>query len=422
MDTLRIEGGRPLKGTIQISGAKNAALPILCASLLAEGTSTYTNVPELRDIRTTARLLKHLGGQVTLNHPQASVHFGGILGDEAPYDLVKEMRASVLVLGPLVARLGRARVSMPGGCAIGARPIDQHLKGLEKMGAVVALKQGYVDVAVPKGRLAGAEFRFDFPTVTGTENVMCAATLAAGRTVLDNCAREPEIKNLADALRAMGARIQGDGTSQIVIEGQDALHPVKDFRIMPDRIEAGSYMVAAAATGGDVFIDGVTAEIMQAVLDKLRTAGVQVEPEKTGIRVSGRTPFKATDVITAPFPEFPTDMQAQFMVLMCLAQGQSHIEEKVFENRFMHVGELQRMGANIKVSGHSAFVNGPIKLQGATVMATDLRASACLVIAGLVAEGTTEVRRIYHLDRGYETIEKKLSALGATVSRVAGPA
>jgi UDP-N-acetylglucosamine 1-carboxyvinyltransferase len=329
------------------------------------------------------------------------------------------MRASVLVLGPLVARYGRARVSLPGGCAIGARPIDQHLKGLEAMGAQIDLDHGYVNVTVPSGRLSGADLYLDMPTVTGTENLMCAAVLARGRTRIANAAREPEVEELATVLNKMGASVEGAGTDTIVIDGKESLHAV-DHAIIADRIEAGTYMVGAAITGGDVLLEGITFDHIQALCAKFRAAGVIVEREAGGIRIVGKTPFKPVDVTTEPHPGFPTDMQAQFMLLSCLANGSSVITETIFENRFMHVPELQRMGAHIDIRGRSAFVKGPAKLSGARVMATDLRASASLVLAGLVASGETEVLRVYHIDRGYERIEAKLSALGADVRRVPG--
>lgn len=419
MDRLRIAGGVPLEGRVKVSGAKNAALPILCASLLTDGESTFRNVPDLRDIGTLAALLRHLGHDVAIAPSVVTVRGRGSAGTEAPYDLVRQMRASVLVLGPLLARHGRARVSLPGGCAIGARPIDQHLKGLEAMGARIELDHGYVNAEVPSGRLRGADFRFDVSTHTGTENLMCAAVLARGRTTLSNAAREPEVEELARVLNKMGASVEGAGTATIVIEGREALHPV-DHAIIADRIEAGTFMAAAAATGGNVLVDGITLDPLEAVAQKFRQAGVVVEREGNGVRVHGRPPFVPTDVTTAPHPGFPTDMQAQFVVLMCLSSGRSTITEMIFENRFMHVSELNRMGARIEVDGNSAVVHGVGALEGASVMATDLRASASLVIAGLVAEGTTEILRVYHLDRGYEHIEAKLSGLGARVERVRG--
>ena len=421
MDNIRIVGGTPLKGELRISGAKNAALPILCSALLTDGAHVFRNVPELRDIGTTAELLRHLGQDVAVEGNVVRVDGRPTEEPDAPYELVKKMRASVLVLGPLVARYGRARVSLPGGCAIGARPIDQHLKGLTAMGAEVELEHGYVQVQVPGGTLRGAEINFDMPTVTGTENLMCAAALARGRTTLVNAAREPEVEELARVLNKMGARVDGAGTDVIVIEGREELHPV-DHAIMPDRIEAGTYRVAAAATGGDVLLTGVTLDDLGALTSKLRKAGVVVEREASGVRVSGKPPFTPVDVTTAPHPGFPTDMQAQFMMLMCLAKGRSVITETIFENRFMHVSELNRMGANIAVHGRAATVTGVERLQGAQVMATDLRASASLVIAGLVAQDVTDVLRVYHIDRGYEHIERKLAGVGANIERVKGHA
>jgi UDP-N-acetylglucosamine 1-carboxyvinyltransferase len=404
-----------------VSGAKNAALPILCASLLADGEHVFRNVPTLRDIETTADLLRHLGLGVDISGPVVTVRAKPVTHPDAPYELVKQMRASVLVLGPLVARYGEARVSLPGGCAIGARPIDQHLKGLEAMGATVQLEHGYVNVRVPSGRLNGADIYLDIPTVTGTENLMCAASLARGRTRLANAAREPEVEELARVLNKMGASVQGAGTDVITIEGAESLQPV-DHAIIADRIEAGTYMTAAAVTGGDVLLEGITFDHIEVLSAKMRAAGVIVEREAAGIRVVGKPPFKPVDITTEPHPGFPTDMQAQFMLLMCLAKGASVITETIFENRFMHVPELQRMGAHIDIRGRSAFVQGPAKLQGARVMATDLRASASLVLAGLVADGETEVLRVYHIDRGYERIEEKLRALGADIERVRGSA
>ena len=419
MDSIRIEGGKALRGRIPVSGAKNAALPILCASLLADGDHVFRNVPNLRDIETTAALLRQLGQEVTLDFPRVLVKARPATSFDAPYELVKQMRASFLILGPLVARYGKARVSLPGGCAIGARPIDQHLKGLEAMGAVIKLEHGYVDVTVPSGRLKGGEIQLDNPTVTGTENLMCAATLAKGQTRIVNAAREPEVEELARVLNKMGAHVKGAGTSTIVIEGVESLSPV-DHAIIADRIEAGTFMVAAAATGGDVLVDGVALDALEALVAKMRAAGVNIEAEGSGLRVAGKPPYKSVDVVTAPHPGFPTDMQAQFMVLMCRARGRSVITENIFENRFMHVPELNRMGARIDTRGRVATVEGIERLDGAEVMATDLRASASLVIAGLFAEGVTEVRRVYHLDRGYEHIEEKLAGAGATISRIKG--
>jgi UDP-N-acetylglucosamine 1-carboxyvinyltransferase len=419
VDRLSITGGVPLRGRVAVSGSKNAALPILCAALLTDGTSTLRNVPALRDIGTLGALLAKLGAEVDVAPPIVTVRGGPLSSTEAPYELVRQMRASVLVLGPLVARYGRARVSLPGGCAIGARPVDQHLKGLEAMGAKITLDHGYVEATVPSGRLVGADYRFEMNTVGGTENLMCAAALARGRTRLANAAREPEIEELGRVLNKMGAYVEGAGTDTIVIEGREVLEPI-DHAVVADRIEAGTFMVAAAATGGDVLVDGVTLDHLEALAHKLRQAGIEVEREGRGVRVRGKPPFVPTDITTAPYPGFPTDMQAQFMLLMCLASGASTINEMIFENRFMHVSELNRMGADIQVDGSRAIVHGPSKLQGASVMATDLRASASLVVAGLVASGTTEVLRVYHLDRGYEHIETKLSGLGARVERVRG--
>ena len=365
------------------------------------------------------QLLERLGGRARFADGRVEVTIDGPIEPTAPYDLVKQMRASVLVLGPLVARCGRATVSLPGGCAIGARPIDQHLKGLAAMGAGVELHHGYVEINVRGGRLRGANVNLDFPTHTGTENLMCAAVLADGRSTLTNCAREPEVEELARVLNKMGARIEGAGTSVISIEGVDSLHPI-DHAIIPDRVEAGTFMVAAAATAGNVLVEGIGFEPLQAVIAKLREAGATVEREGDGIRIVGSEVIQPTDVITRPHPGFPTDMQAQLMMLMCLAKGTSRITETVFENRFMHVSELNRMGANIQVHGKTATVHGVPRLEGAEVMATDLRASASLVVAGLVAEGTTNVRRVYHLDRGYEHIEEKLAKLGADIERVSG--
>ena len=416
MDGIRIRGGKPLKGRVRISGSKNAALPILCATLLSDGQSLLRNVPDLKDIETAAELLETMGRPCDAAPPMVAVHPGTVT-PEAPYELVKQMRASVLVLGPLVARYGKARVSLPGGCQIGSRPVDQHLKGLEALGAKLHIDHGYVIAEAP--RLRGAEIVFDMPTVTGTENLMMAAALAKGRTVLVNCAREPEVVELARVLNKMGAKVRGAGTPVIEIEGQDELAPF-DHAIIADRIEAGTYMVAAAAAGGEVLVEGVPVDDLEALISKLRAAGVTMEPDGNGVRVAREKTLRSVDVTTSPHPGFPTDMQAQFMVLMCTAEGTSRISETVFENRFMHVPELSRMGAEIEVQGHTAFVRHVPRLDGTTVMATDLRASASLVIAGLVAEGETIVRRVYHLDRGYEHIEDKLGAIGADVTRVHG--
>ncbi len=417
MDKIVVEGGSRLVGEIPISGAKNAALPLLAAAILPTGASTYKNVPQLQDVATMAKLIRQLGGEVdgkrtmVINPPH-----GKKVRLEAPYDLVKTMRASVLVLGPLVARYGKARVSQPGGCAIGTRPIDQHLKGLAAMGAKITLDHGYVDVECK--RLRGATIVLDMPTVTGCENLMMAAALAKGRTVLENAAREPEIEDLANVLNKMGARVSGAGTPVITIEGVDELQPI-EHTIIPDRIEAGTFAVAAAITRGDVLLTGAEPHHMEAILAKLRAAGVTVTIEAGGIRVRAGGDLSPVDITTQPHPGFPTDMQAQFMVLATVARGESVIKETIFENRFMHVPELGRMGADIHVDGRVAVIRGGKRpLSGAAVMATDLRASASLVLAGLVATGKTEVLRVYHLDRGYETLEKKLRGAGAKVKRV----
>ena len=421
MQKIVIRGGARLSGEVRVSGAKNAALPILASALLAEGRSIYRNVPALGDVRTMGRLLGNLGAEVTAKPnglTWVDTQRVGRAGDlEAPYELVKTMRASVLVLGPLVARYGRARVSLPGGCAIGARPIDQHLKGLAAMGAKIELAHGYV-IARAR-RLRGATIVFDLVTVTGTENLMMAAALARGRTTLENAAREPEVEELARVLNKMGAKINGAGTSLITVEGVDELHPI-EHSVIPDRIEAGTLLVAAAITRGNVLVRDCLPEHLDAVLAKLRAAGAEVSADGDGIRVRGKAELKAADISTQPFPGFPTDMQAQFMVLMTRARGQSVLTETIFENRFMHVPELQRMGADIVVEGRTAIVRGGTRLTGATVMATDLRASASLVLAGLIAEGTTEILRIYHLDRGYDRLDKKLRALGADIRRAKG--
>jgi UDP-N-acetylglucosamine 1-carboxyvinyltransferase len=418
MDKIVVEGGARLAGKIPISGAKNAALPLLAAALLPSGPSTWRNVPQLADVRTMLKLLRMLGWTADEDAGKRAAVIAPPMGKkkpklEAPYELVKTMRASVLVLGPLVARYGRARVSLPGGCAIGARPIDQHLKGLEAMGAKVTLEHGYVDVECK--RLRGATIVLDMPTVTGCENIMMAAALAKGRTVIENAAREPEVEELGLVLNKMGAKVQGAGTPIITIEGVDELQSV-EHAIMPDRIEAGTFAVAAAMTKGDVLLEGARPEHMDAMIAKLRTMGATVSAEAGGLRVKGGTVLPA-DITTQPHPGFPTDMQAQFMVLACLAKGQSVIQEMIFENRYMHVPELNRMNADITVSGRTAIVRGGRPLSGASVMATDLRASASLILAGLVASGKTEVLRVYHLDRGYEAIEKKLKAVGAKIRR-----
>lgn len=419
MDKLVIEGGRPLRGTIKVSGAKNAALPILAATLLAPGEFTISNVPDLKDVRTIASLLEKIGARVEkTNASTYKVNTEGPLDYEAPYELVKTMRASFMVAGPLLARLGRAKVSQPGGCAIGERPVDQHLKGFSALGASIDISHGYVNAAAGEG-LRGAHITMDVVTVTGVMNVMMAAALAKGRTVIENAAREPEVVALADFLNAMGARIEGAGTATIMVDGVEDLRPA-DTAIISDRIEAGTFMTAAAITGGDVTVSGIDPYNVAALLDKLREAGCVIEEKGLDIRVTAPDVIRPVNVNTAPFPGFPTDMQAQIMSLMTLADGASVIKESIFENRFMHVAELRRMGADIRVDGAIATVRGVDKLSGAEVMATDLRASASLVIAGLAAEGETSVLRVYHLDRGYEHIEEKLSSLGAVIRRVPG--
>jgi UDP-N-acetylglucosamine 1-carboxyvinyltransferase len=416
MDKLVIEGGVPLSGSVPVSGAKNAALPILTAALLTEEPLTVDNVPHLRDVSTMLNLLMQMGVTTSLDERgSVELRAARITDPVAPYELVKTMRASVLVLGPLVARLGEARVSLPGGCAIGLRPVDQHLKGLQALGATIEMAQGYMIARA--GRLKGARICMDLVTVTGTENLMMAAVLADGVTVIENAAREPEIPDLAACLTAMGAKISGAGTDVITIEGVERLHGAR-YSVMPDRIETGTFLVAAAVTGGDVKVTGARPDTLDAVLDKLRETGVHIETGSDWIHVRANGALKAVNVRTAPYPAFPTDMQAQFMALNTVAQGASRIVETIFENRFMHVQEMQRLGADIAVEGNTALIKGVPALQGATVMATDLRASASLVVAGLVARGSTTVERIYHLDRGYERIEEKLSKLGARIRRV----
>jgi len=419
MDKLIIDGGQRLQGEVAMSGAKNAALPILCAALLTAEPLHLTNVPELNDIGTMLKLLEQMGVKVTRDGHNVTLDASGLNNPVAPYELVKTMRASILVLGPLAARCGEARVSLPGGCAIGARPVDQHIKGLQAMGAEVTVEHGYVHAKVP--RLKGARLFTDMVTVTGTENLMMAACLAEGDTVIENAAREPEVVDLAQCLVSMGAQISGAGTDVIRIRGVERLHGAQ-HRIMPDRIETGTFLCAAAATGGDVRLTGTSAGYLDAVVDKLMDAGCDISSEKSpsfeAIRIVAPARLKAVSIRTAPYPAFPTDMQAQFMAINCVAEGTAVMRETIFENRFMHAVELIRLGADIKIDGNTAFVTGMARLEGATVMATDLRASASLVIAGLVAEGETHVERIYHLDRGYEHIEAKLSALGARIRRV----
>ncbi|MEZ5663914.1 MAG: UDP-N-acetylglucosamine 1-carboxyvinyltransferase [Burkholderiaceae bacterium] len=421
MDKLRINGGRPLRGEVEISGAKNAALPELCATLLTEEAVTLTNVPRLRDIATMRNLLDHMGVRTETHGERGGMSFdaSGAIQPEAPYELVKTMRASVLVLGPLLARFGHARVSLPGGCAIGARPVDQHIKGLQAMGAEISVEHGYMVARLPQGRdrLKGARIATDMVTVTGTENFLMAASLADGETVLENAAQEPEIPDLAEMLIAMGAKIEGHGTSRIHVQGVDRLHGCS-HQVVADRIEAGTFLCAVAATGGEVVLRHARGDHLEAVIDKLRDAGATVEAGEGFLRVRSEGRLKAQSFRTTEYPGFPTDMQAQFMALNCIAQGTSTVTETIFENRFMHVSELMRLGAKIQIDGKVAIVEGVERLSGATVMATDLRASASLVIAGLVAEGETVVDRIYHLDRGYDQMEAKLRALGAQIERI----
>ncbi|MGD1152198.1 MAG: UDP-N-acetylglucosamine 1-carboxyvinyltransferase [Syntrophales bacterium] len=416
MDKIIIVGGEKLRGDVHISGAKNASLPIMVSALLAPGWSTFLNVPNLVDIKTIKKLLRNLGAKIE-GEGTVRINTENISNCEAPYDLVKTMRASVLVLGPLVARIGVARVSLPGGCAIGARPVNLHIKALQDLGAEVELKDGYMEAKAR--RLKGATIYFDIPTVTGTENIMMAACLADGTTLLKNAAREPEVVNLADVLNGMGAKITGAGTDTIRIDGVEQMHPV-EATVIPDRIEAGTFMIAVGMTGGDVRIMGCEPVHVEALTLKLRDAGMEITPFDGGIRATSKKKIKSVDIKTLPYPGFPTDLQAQIMALMSVANGLSVITETVFENRFMHVSELMRMGADILIHGNSAMVKGIPKLKGAPVMATDLRASASLILAGLAAEGKTELSRVYHIDRGYQEIEKKFSAIGANIKRVSG--
>jgi len=414
LDKIVIEGGRRLEGEVRISGAKNAALPILISALLTEGPNTFRNVPDLVDIKTVKKLLASFGVRME-GGETLSLDATHLTRCEASYDLVRTMRASILVLGPLVARLGEARVSLPGGCAIGARPVNLHIKALQEMGAEVELRDGYVEARCP--RLNGAEIYFDISTVTGTENILMAACLARGTTVLKNAAREPEIVNLAQVLTGMGARIDGAGTDEIRIEGVERLHPV-EAAVIPDRIEAGTFMIAAGMTGGNIRLTGCDPTHLDALITKLRDTGMSIVPLADGLQAVGAARIRSVDITTLPYPGFPTDLQAQMMAYMTAASGLSVITETVFENRFMHVSELLRMGADIQIQGNSAVVKGTPGLRGAKVMATDLRASASLILAGLMAEGRTELLRVYHIDRGYQQIEKKFSALGADIRRV----
>ncbi len=419
MDKLIIEGGIPLHGEIVVSGAKNAALPILCAGLLAETPLTLTGVPELRDVASTITLLDTMGVKVTKQADEVTLDASDVASFEATYEMVKTMRASILVLGPLLTRFGTARVSLPGGCAIGSRPVDLHIKGLQAMGAAMHITHGYIQAStlhLPNRRLQGTKYYMDLVTVTGTENLMMAATLAQGTTVLENAAKEPEVVDLAECLNKMGAKISGAGTDTITIEGVERLTGAQ-HHVVCDRIEAGTYMVAAAMTGGEVTLKNARADLLEAVIEKLREAGATISHDSQSITVKSNGKLKAVNVRTAPHPAFPTDMQAQFMAMNTVAEGVCTVIETIFENRFMHVQELQRMGANIDVQGNTALVQGVSALEGANVMATDLRASAGLVLAGLVADGETVIDRIYHLDRGYEKLEEKLNKLGAKVRR-----
>jgi UDP-N-acetylglucosamine 1-carboxyvinyltransferase len=421
MDQLSITGGKPLNGEVVISGAKNAALPELCATLLTSDPVTLNNVPRLRDVATMRKLLDNMGVKTeTLGERGGMVlQAHDSLKPDAPYELVKTMRASVLVLGPLLARFGQARVSLPGGCAIGSRPVDQHIKGLQAMGARIDVEHGYMVASLAPGlnRLKGARITTDMVTVTGTENFLMAATLAEGETVLENAAQEPEIPDLAEMLIAMGAKIEGHGTSRIRIQGVERLHGCT-HQVVADRIEAGTFLCAVAATGGDVVLRHARADHLDAVIDKLRDAGAQIEAGEGFVRVRASGRLQSQSFRTTEYPGFPTDMQAQFMALNCISHGTSKVTETIFENRFMHVNELVRLGARIQTDGKVALVEGVPRLSGATVMATDLRASASLVIAGLVAEGVTTVDRIYHLDRGYDQMEEKLRAIGAQIERI----
>jgi UDP-N-acetylglucosamine 1-carboxyvinyltransferase len=416
MDKLIVTGGTRLHGEIWISGAKNAALPVLIASLLTDEKLRISNVPHLHDITTTMELLGRLGVELVVDEKMTvEADAGKVQQRRAPYELVKTMRASILVLGPLLARFGQAEVSMPGGCAIGSRPVNLHIKGLQAMGADISIDEGYIKARAK--RLKGARVFMDLTSVTGTENLMMAATLAEGTTVIENAAREPEVVDLADCLISMGAKIEGAGTDEITIEGVERLHGA-DHRIIPDRIETGTYLVAAAVSGGDVKLRNTRPDLVESVLEKLREAGAQIEAGEDWIRLRMLGRPRAVNVRTAPYPAFPTDMQAQFVVLNSIAEGAGTVTETVFENRFMHVHELQRMGADIEMEGNTAICRGVDKLRGCPVMATDLRASACLALAGLVAESDTIIDRIYHIDRGYECIEEKLSQLGARIRRV----
>jgi len=415
MDKIVIRGGERLIGDVEVSGSKNATLPIFTASLLAEGTNLFHNIPYLMDVRTIIKVLRNLGVKIGEDGKIYRIDATEISNHEAPYDLVKTMRASILVLGPLVARMRKATVSLPGGCAIGARPINLHLTGLEAMGAKIELRHGYIEAKAD--RLRGADISFDTTTVTGTENLMMAATLAKGKSTLQNAAMEPEVVDLANVLNKMGAKITGAGTSLIEVEGVESLHAI-EHSVIPDRIEAGTLMVAAGVTRGNIRILNCPFHQMETIIHKLREAGMEIEKDGQGVNAAGNKRIKSVDVKTQPYPGFPTDMQAQFMVFMSLARGLSVISETIFENRFIHVSELRRMGADIRIQGNTAIIQGVGNLSGAPVMATDLRASASLILAGLAATGVTEVSRVYHLDRGYEGLDKKLAKMGADIKRI----
>ena len=415
MDKMVIRGGERLIGEVEVSGSKNAILPLFAASLLTEGENLFHHVPNLMDVRTILRVLSNLGVKTHQEGGDYRIDASTISNHEAPYDMVKTMRASILVLGPLVARMGKARVSLPGGCAIGERPVNLHLMGLEALGATIGIRHGYIEAEA--NGLRGASITFDLPTVTGTENLMMAAVMAKGKTILQNAALEPEVMELGDVLNKMGARIKGLGTSVIQIEGVNSLRAI-EHTVIPDRIEAGTLMIAAGLTRGNIKILHCPFQHMEAVVNKLRESGMEIDPEEDGVRAVGNRRIRSVDIKTLPYPGFPTDMQAQFMVLMSMGKGLSIISETIFENRFVHVSELKRMGADIRIVGNSAVIQGVESLSGAPVMASDLRASASLVLAGLGAEGVTEVSRVYHLDRGYEGLDKKLTKLGANIKRV----
>ena len=417
MDKIIVEGGQPLAGEVWVSGAKNAALPLMATSILCGGRLSLENVPDLKDLATMGRLLEHMGGQVEMGNGRAGLDMSSLNMPEAPYELVKTMRASALVLGPLLARCGKARVSLPGGCAIGARPIDLHLKALELMGAVIDLDGGYVVARAPEGGLRGAHIHFDIVTVTGTENLMMAAALAKGRTIITGAAREPEVADTARALQAMGARISGVFTDELVIDGVDELKPAT-YRVMPDRIEAGTLIAAAGLAGGRILLHGVPHEALDPVYDKIREAGIELEIQGDDLTVASSGSIKSVNITTRPHPGFPTDMQAQFMALMTIGDQTSIITETIFENRFMHVSELLRLGADIALEGRTAVIKGVHRLSGAPMMATDLRASASLILAALAAKGQSEISRVYHLDRGYDRLDDKLITLGARIKRI----